>query len=107
MLGHLRIMVYMLIFFYQDASMSAMNDELPRLQEKLYYGQIHSRTDILEHFFSESSFKRYNPQVRWNVFYLNFLLSFLLLDFLINGRAINCRLLLRAKTRKSLFHCLH
>lgn len=57
-------MVYWFTYiFYQDASMSAMNDELPRLQEKLYYGQIHSHTDILEHFLSENSFKRYNPQV--------------------------------------------
>lgn len=43
--------------------MSAMNDELPRIQEQVYYGQINSRTDVLDKFLSESGIQRYNPQV--------------------------------------------
>lgn len=40
-----------------------MNEELPRIQEHVYYGHISSHTDILEKFLSESGFQRYNPQV--------------------------------------------
>lgn len=47
----------------QDALMNAMNDELPRIQEQVYYGHINSHTDILDKFLSESSISRYNPQV--------------------------------------------
>jgi UDP-glucose:glycoprotein glucosyltransferase len=43
--------------------MNAMNDELPRIQEQVYYGHIQSHTDVLEKFLSESSYKRYNPSV--------------------------------------------
>lgn len=41
-----------------------MNDELPRLQEQVYYGQINSHTDVLDKFLSESGIQRYNPQVQ-------------------------------------------
>ncbi|GKB86829.1 UDP-glucose:glycoprotein glucosyltransferase isoform X1, partial [Tanacetum coccineum] len=47
----------------EDALMSAMNDELPRIQEQVYYGQINSRTDVLDKFLSESGIQRYNPQI--------------------------------------------
>lgn len=40
-----------------------MNDELPRIQEQVYYGHINSRTDILGKFLSENGISRYNPQV--------------------------------------------
>lgn len=48
----------------QEALMNAMNDELPRIQEQVYYGNINSRTDVLDKFFSESGISRYNPQVK-------------------------------------------
>uniref|UniRef100_A0A3B5YVU0 UDP-glucose:glycoprotein glucosyltransferase n=2 Tax=Triticum aestivum TaxID=4565 RepID=A0A3B5YVU0_WHEAT len=47
----------------EDATMNAMNDELPRIQEQVYYGHIQSHTDVLEKFLSESSYKRYNPSI--------------------------------------------
>ncbi|KAK3153915.1 hypothetical protein QOZ80_2BG0183200 [Eleusine coracana subsp. coracana] len=47
----------------EDATMNAMNDELPRIQEQVYYGHIQSHTDVLDKFLSESSYKRYNPSV--------------------------------------------
>jgi UDP-glucose:glycoprotein glucosyltransferase len=47
--------------------MNAMNDELPRIQEQVYYGHIQSHTDVLEKFLSESSYKRYNPSVSANI----------------------------------------
>ena len=43
--------------------MNEMNDELPRIQEQVYYGQINSHTDVLDKFLSESGVPRYNPQV--------------------------------------------
>ncbi|GFY94719.1 similar to EMS-MUTAGENIZED BRI1 SUPPRESSOR 1 [Actinidia rufa] len=46
-----------------DALMNAMNDELPRIQEQVYYGQINSHTDVLDKFLSESGVPRYNPQI--------------------------------------------
>ena len=45
--------------------MNAMNDELPRIQEQVYYGHISSHTDVLEKFLSESGINRYNPQVKY------------------------------------------
>ena len=45
--------------------MNAMNEELPRIQEQVYYGQISSHTDILDKFLSESGINRYNPQVKF------------------------------------------
>lgn len=45
--------------------MNAMNDELPRIQEQVYYGHINSHTDVLDKFLSESGVPRYNPQVLW------------------------------------------
>lgn len=44
--------------------MNAMNDELPRIQEQVYYGHINSRTNVLEKFLSESGINRHNPQVK-------------------------------------------
>lgn len=41
-----------------------MNDELPRIQEQVYYGHINSRTDVLDKFLSENGISRYNPQVK-------------------------------------------
>ena len=45
--------------------MNAMNEELPRIQEHIYYGQITAETDVLEKFLSESGHHRYNPQVSY------------------------------------------
>lgn len=47
----------------EEALMNAMNDELPRIQEQVYYGHINSRTDVLDKFLSESSISRYNPRI--------------------------------------------
>ena len=62
----------MVPFFYsyipKDATMNAMNDELPRIQEQVYYGHIQSHTDVLEKFLSESSYKRYNPSVSTKIY---------------------------------------
>ncbi|KAK1430222.1 hypothetical protein QVD17_12804 [Tagetes erecta] len=49
--------------YNEEALMNAMNDELPKIQEQVYYGQINSRTDILDKFLSESGIQRYNPQI--------------------------------------------
>lgn len=49
---------------FQEALINAMNDELPRIQEQVYYGLISSHTDILDKFLTESGIKRYNPQVQ-------------------------------------------
>ncbi|XP_072958522.1 UDP-glucose:glycoprotein glucosyltransferase [Typha angustifolia] len=47
----------------EDSTMNAMNGELPRIQEQVYYGHINSRTDVLEKFLSEGGYKRYNPSI--------------------------------------------
>ncbi|XP_068649445.1 UDP-glucose:glycoprotein glucosyltransferase [Aristolochia californica] len=47
----------------EDAPLNAMNEELPRIQEQVYYGHITSSTDVLEKFLSKSSYHRYNPQI--------------------------------------------
>ncbi|KAI9397239.1 hypothetical protein POPTR_003G018900v4 [Populus trichocarpa] len=47
----------------EEVLMNAMNDELPRIQEQVYYGQINSHTDVLDKFLSESGIGRYNPQI--------------------------------------------
>ncbi|EPS69252.1 hypothetical protein M569_05510, partial [Genlisea aurea] len=47
----------------EEALMNAINEELPRLQEQVYYGQINSQTDVLEKFLSESGVQRYNPMI--------------------------------------------
>ncbi|KAG5548754.1 hypothetical protein RHGRI_014196 [Rhododendron griersonianum] len=47
----------------EDALMNAMNDELPRIQEQVYYGHINSHTDVLDKFLLESGVPRYNPQI--------------------------------------------
>lgn len=43
-----------------------MNEELPRIQEQVYYGQINSDTDVLDKFLSESGVQRYNPKVHFD-----------------------------------------
>ncbi|KAI3445630.1 hypothetical protein Pfo_002295 [Paulownia fortunei] len=47
----------------EEALINAMNDELPRIQEQVYYGQINSHTDVLDKFLSESGVQRYNPKI--------------------------------------------
>ncbi|KAL1553421.1 UDP-glucose:glycoprotein glucosyltransferase isoform X2 [Salvia divinorum] len=47
----------------EEALMNAMNEELPRIQEQVYYGQINSHTDVLDNFLSESGVQRYNPKI--------------------------------------------
>ncbi|XP_017970879.1 PREDICTED: UDP-glucose:glycoprotein glucosyltransferase isoform X1 [Theobroma cacao] len=47
----------------EEALINAMNDELPRIQEQVYYGQINSHTDVLDKFLSENGVSRYNPQI--------------------------------------------
>ncbi|KAA8545514.1 hypothetical protein F0562_020298 [Nyssa sinensis] len=47
----------------EEALINAMNDELPRIQEQVYFGHINSQTDVLEKFLSESGIQRYNPQI--------------------------------------------
>ncbi|KAG6391795.1 hypothetical protein SASPL_149555 [Salvia splendens] len=47
----------------EEALMNAMNEELPRIQEQVYYGQINSHTDVLDKFLSESGVQRYNPKI--------------------------------------------
>ncbi|XP_024024438.1 UDP-glucose:glycoprotein glucosyltransferase isoform X2 [Morus notabilis] len=47
----------------EESLMNAMNDELPRIQEQVYYGHINSHTDVLDKFLSESGISRYNPQI--------------------------------------------
>lgn len=55
-----------LLSYNQESLMNAMNEEMHRLQEQVYYGQIGSHTDILDKFLSESGYKRYNPAVSNN-----------------------------------------
>lgn len=47
----------------EETLINAMNDELPRIQEQVYYGHINSRTDVLDKFLLESGVTRYNPQI--------------------------------------------
>nr|DAD24321.1 TPA_asm: hypothetical protein HUJ06_025785 [Nelumbo nucifera] len=47
----------------EDALINAINDELPRIQEQVYFGHINSHTDVLDKFLSESGYHRYNPQI--------------------------------------------
>ncbi|CAN6458439.1 unnamed protein product [Victoria cruziana] len=47
----------------EESSINAMNEELPRIQEQVYYGNIDSRTDILEKLLSENGYGRYNPRI--------------------------------------------
>lgn len=47
----------------EEALLNAMNDELPRIQEQVYYGLISSHTDVLDKFLSESGIMRYNPEI--------------------------------------------
>ncbi|KAL6178989.1 hypothetical protein ACLB2K_050505 [Fragaria x ananassa] len=47
----------------EEALINSMNDEMPRIQEQVYYGHINSQTDVLNKFLSESGTTRYNPQI--------------------------------------------
>ncbi|KAK9110137.1 hypothetical protein Sjap_018197 [Stephania japonica] len=47
----------------EDSLVNAMNDELPRIQEQVYYGHINSHTNVLDKFLSENAHRRYNPQI--------------------------------------------
>ncbi|XP_050375561.1 UDP-glucose:glycoprotein glucosyltransferase [Argentina anserina] len=47
----------------EEALINSMNDEMPRIQEQVYYGHINSQTDVLDKFLSESGTTRYNPQI--------------------------------------------
>ncbi|KAJ4966264.1 hypothetical protein NE237_018113 [Protea cynaroides] len=47
----------------EEAVINAINDELPKIQEQVYFGHINSYTDMLEKFMSENGYHRYNPQI--------------------------------------------
>lgn len=47
----------------EEQTVNAMNEELPRIQEQVYFGHINSHTDVLDKFLSESGYRRYNPQI--------------------------------------------
>ncbi|KAL4183985.1 hypothetical protein AMTRI_Chr11g101090 [Amborella trichopoda] len=47
----------------EDAAINAMNEELPRIQEQVYYGHIDSRRDVLDKLLSENGYNRYNPEI--------------------------------------------
>ncbi|KAH7387951.1 hypothetical protein KP509_16G050200 [Ceratopteris richardii] len=46
-----------------QAGLIAMNEELPKIQEGVYFGHIASHTDILDKFLKEKTYSRYNPDV--------------------------------------------
>ncbi|KAK8561285.1 hypothetical protein V6N12_048359 [Hibiscus sabdariffa] len=62
-LQHCLLMNGLVLDSTEEALMNAMNDELPRIQEQVYYGQINSHTDVLDKFLSENGVSRYNPQI--------------------------------------------
>ena len=97
---------YVPFFFYhlyssKEATMNAMNDELPRIQEQVYYGHIQSHTDVLEKFLSENSYKRYNPSVSTNISEKCSSLIFTPIMMLFSFR------LLARVQRRNLFRSLH
>ncbi|XP_078432136.1 EMS-MUTAGENIZED BRI1 SUPPRESSOR 1 isoform X2 [Wolffia australiana] len=47
----------------EESTMNAMNEELSRIQEQVYYGKINSNTDVLDKFLTESGIRRYNPLI--------------------------------------------
>ncbi|KAL3638178.1 hypothetical protein CASFOL_018048 [Castilleja foliolosa] len=47
----------------EESLLNAMNEELPKIQEQVYYGQINSHTDVLDKYLSESGVQRYNPKI--------------------------------------------
>ncbi|KAG5041087.1 hypothetical protein JHK85_013563 [Glycine max] len=47
----------------KEALINALNDETPRIQEQVYFGQIMSDTDVLAKFLSEAGIQRYNPKI--------------------------------------------
>lgn len=57
-------MTFICFFSGQESLINAISDELPRIQEQVYYGYINSRTDVLDKFLSEDGISRYNPQVK-------------------------------------------
>eukprot|EP00250_Pteridium_aquilinum_P011892 c20372_g1_i1 orf=227-5122(+) len=46
-----------------QGGLQAMNEELPKIQEGVYFGHINSHTDILEKFLKEKTYARYNPHI--------------------------------------------
>ncbi|KAK6915977.1 UGGT, thioredoxin-like domain 1 [Dillenia turbinata] len=47
----------------EDALLDAMNEELPRIQEQVYFGHITSQTNVLDKFLSENGIQRFNPLI--------------------------------------------
>ncbi|XP_010436736.1 PREDICTED: UDP-glucose:glycoprotein glucosyltransferase-like [Camelina sativa] len=54
-----------IVFDYveEETLLNAMNDEFPKIQEQVYYGQIESHTNVLDKLLSESGLPRYNPHI--------------------------------------------
>ncbi|MCO5576449.1 hypothetical protein L7F22_030259 [Adiantum nelumboides] len=46
-----------------EGGVQAMSEELPKIQEGVYFGHINSHTDILEKFMKEKAYFRYNPNI--------------------------------------------
>lgn len=89
-----------------------MNDELPKIQEQVYYGQIESRTNVLEKLLSESGLSRYNPQV--GSFTGSIFCDLFTCLFITNSKkclpsrnCIVCRLLAEERTNQGLCRWLH
>ena len=94
------------VYSGQEALINAMNDELPRIQEQVYYGQINSRTDVLDKLLSENGVSRYNPQVKLLRFFLEYhiyIMILLLLYVCSNMILVGCRLLLMARSNQGLY----
>lgn len=47
----------------QGGALAAMNEELPKIQEGVYFGHINSNTDILDKFLREKGYPRYNSHI--------------------------------------------
>ncbi|KAK6945622.1 Glucosyltransferase 24, catalytic domain [Dillenia turbinata] len=47
----------------EDALLNAMNEELPRIQEQVYFGHITSQTNVLDKILSENGIQRFNPLI--------------------------------------------
>ena len=90
-----------------------MNDELPKIQEQVYYGQIESRTNVLDKLLSESGLSRYNPQVggfTGSIFCCSLFMCLFITDSkksLPSHYCIVCRLLAEEKTNPDMCHWLH
>lgn len=46
-----------------QGGLQAMSEELPKIQEGVYFGHINAHTDILEKFLKEKTYFRYNPDI--------------------------------------------